>query len=400
MEIAEELIHSPEDLSRVCAHLAACGRFGLDTEFVGEESYHPLLCLVQIATAEKLYLIDPLVTGPLDALWNIITDPACEVIVHAGREEVRLCHLWSGRVPGNLFDLQLAAGLVGYNYPLGHGTLVSQLLGKNLAKGETLTEWRTRPLTAAQIRYAFDDVRHLLQLWQRLSDQLNQLERLTWAREEFARLCTLAIPTEPGLAPGTERWRKLRGSGTLDRQRLAVLRELYDWREQLAAQHNRPPRTLVRDDLLVEIARRNPKSTRDLTHVRGLAKKFIPELIDAVEKGHRVPPEDRPYPSERDIDPPQVGWMVNLLGASLADFCVRSQLANNLVATTMDLKLLVRAKMQGTEVPGECSLTRGWRSEFVLPHLQAILDGRRSLRIADPRAAAPLAYDDVTSTHP
>ena len=355
MESTEELILSPADLSQVCAHLAACGHFGLDTEFVGEDSYHPRLCLVQIATTEKLYLIDPFVVGPLDALWNLIVDPACQVIVHAGREEVRLCHLWSGRTPANLFDLQIAAGLVGYAYPLGHGSLVSLLLGKNLAKGETLTEWRTRPLTDAQIRYAFDDVRYLLPLWQRLSGQLLKLGRADWAAEEFARLCVLAKPTEAGLIAGTERWRKLRGSGTLDRQRLAVLRELYNWREQLAAQNNRPPRTLVRDDLLLEIARRNPKNAHDLSHVRGLAKKFIPELIEAVEKGHQVPPEDRPFPAERDLDPPQLGWMVSLLSAVLADFCVRNQLAGNLVASTVDLKLLVRAKMQQTEIPSECA---------------------------------------------
>lgn len=394
MESAEEIVHEPQELSQVCARLTECGRFGLDTEFVGEDTYHPSLCLVQIATAEKLYLIDPLAVGALDPLWNVIVDPACEVIVHAGREEVRLCHLWSGRTPGSLFDLQIAAGLVGYNYPLGHGALVAQVLGKSLAKGETLTEWRTRPLTAAQVRYAFDDVRYLLPLWERLSGQLQQLGRTAWAREEFARLCTQATPTESGLAPGTERWRKLRGAGTLDRQRLAVLRELYYWREQLAAQNNRPPRTVVRDDLLLEIARRNPRHTRDLNHVRGLAKKFLPELIEVVERGHKVLPEDRPTPVERDLDPPQVGWLVNVLSAALADFCIRSQLASSLVASMVDLKMLVRARMQGAELPAESLLTRGWRAEFVLPHLLAILDGKRSLRIADPRATAPLGYDD------
>src|ERR1700722_9363705 len=199
MEPVEELVHSPESLGQVCAHLADCRRFGMDTEFVGEESYHPSLCLIQIATEEKLYLVDPFSAGPLDALWKVIVDPASEVIVHAGREEVRLCHLWSGQTPANLFDLQIAAGLVGYGYPLGHGPLVSQVLGKSLSKGETLTEWRTRPLTPAQIRYAFDDVRYLLSLWQRLSGLLDKLDRQAWAREEFAKLRVLATPTEAGL---------------------------------------------------------------------------------------------------------------------------------------------------------------------------------------------------------
>src|SRR5205085_5569438 len=104
-----------------------------------------------------------------------------------GREEVRLCHLWTGQTPGNLFDLQIAAGMVGLAFPLGHGTLVNQVLGVQIAKGETLTEWRERPLTPQQIRYAFDDVRFLLPLWQQLSTRLEQSGRVEWAREEFTR---------------------------------------------------------------------------------------------------------------------------------------------------------------------------------------------------------------------
>ena len=113
-----------------------------------------------VATPERLILIDPLSAGPLDAFWKLVTDPARRVIVHAGREEVRLCHLWTGHKPGNLFDLQIAAGLVGLPYPLSHGSLVAHVLDKKLDKGETLTEWSTRPLTKAQIHYAFDDVRY------------------------------------------------------------------------------------------------------------------------------------------------------------------------------------------------------------------------------------------------
>ncbi len=178
-------------------YLAKCPVIGFDTEFVGEETYHPSLCLVQVATPTRLVLIDPLSAGPLDAFWQLIVDPARVVVVHAGREEVRLCRLWSGQPPGNLFDLQLAAGLAGLVYPLGHGALVNQVLGVRLAKGETLTEWRRRPLTPEQIRYAFDDVRFLLAAWEKLTARLNKLGRLAWAREEFARLALITGPEDP-----------------------------------------------------------------------------------------------------------------------------------------------------------------------------------------------------------
>src|SRR5712692_10203165 len=186
--LPEVIIAQPEELAVCCTHLASCPHFGFDTEFVGEQTYHPRLCLVQVATAERLFLIDPVTVGPLDAFWEVVVDPAHLVVVHAGREEVRLCHLWTGRTPGNLFDLQIAAGLVGLAYPLGHAALVCQLLGVQLPKAETLTEWRDRPLTKQQIRYAFDDVRYLLPLWQRLAGRLGELQRPDWAIEEFTRL--------------------------------------------------------------------------------------------------------------------------------------------------------------------------------------------------------------------
>src|SRR5579875_2937858 len=245
-QVREEIIAHPEELAACCAELAKCPYFGFDTEFVGEDTYHPRLCLVQVATEDGLYLIDPFTAGPLDAFWQLVVDPARLVVVHAGREEVRLCRLWTGQTPGNLFDLQLAAGLAGWTYPLGYGTLVNQVLGIQMAKGETLTEWRHRPLTPAQIRYAFDDVRYLLPVWRRLSERLEELGRTEWAREEFARLTLNAAPEEPA----TERWRKLRGLGSLDRRRLAIVRALYNWREETAARTNRPTRTIVRDDLI------------------------------------------------------------------------------------------------------------------------------------------------------
>ena len=208
-EIPEVIITQPQELAAFCAYLASCPQFGFDTEFIGEQTFHPRLCLIQVATAEKLFLIDPMTVGPLGAFWDIVVDPAHTVIVHAGREEVRLCHLWTGRTPGNLFDLQIAAGLVGLAYPLSHASLVSQLLGVQMRKGETLTEWGNRPLTQWQFRYAFDDVRYLLALWQRLAGRLQELNRADWAREEFARLATQAVPEEPS----AEKWRKLRGLG-------------------------------------------------------------------------------------------------------------------------------------------------------------------------------------------
>src|SRR5437879_10716556 len=196
-DLPEQIITHADELADCCAYPSTCPVFGFDTEFVGEESYHPRLCLIQVATPERLLLIDPLSAGPLDAFWNLVVDPSHQVVAHAAREEVRLCKLFTGKTPGNLFDLQIAAGLAGLAYPLGHGALVSQVLGVQLAKGETLTEWRDRPLTRQQIRYAFDDVRYLLPLWEKITTRLKEMGRAEWAREEFVRLAEHAAPEEP-----------------------------------------------------------------------------------------------------------------------------------------------------------------------------------------------------------
>jgi ribonuclease D len=388
-ELQEEIIGTPEELGACCALLASCPHFGFDTEFVGEETYHPRLCLVQVATAERLFLIDPFSAGPLDAFWKLVVDPARVVVVHAGREELRLCRLWTGQTPGNLFDLQLAAGLVGLPYPMGHGALVADVLGVRLAKGETLTEWRHRPLSAAQVRYAFDDVRYLLPAWQRLSARLEKLGRTEWAREEFARLARQAAPDDPI----AERWRKIRGLGSLDPRRLAVVRALFTWREEVADRTNRPARTILRDDLIVEIARRNPTRERDLHTVRGLAKRDLEAIVHTVVEARALPAEELPLAMEREQDPPQVQLVASVLNAVLGDLCARKRLAPSLAATAAEIKLLVRARLAGGPLPDNALLTHGWRAAYVLPELLDILDGRRAVRVANVAADAPFSYE-------
>lgn len=398
VEPEEILITAAEELVACRTHLAGCPRIGLDIEFVGEDHYHPKLCLVQVATPDKLYVIDPFTVGPLEGFWKELVDPAHQVIVHAGREEVRLCRRASGQAPGNLFDLQIAAGLVGLGYPIGHGPLVGQLLGVHLSKVETLTEWRNRPLTASQIRYALDDVRYLLDLEAQLSQRLTSLKRMSWATEEFARFIAEVAVDGPALE--SEKWRKLKGIGSLDRRRLAIVRELYAWRDEEAARLNRPPRTVVRDDLLIEIARRNPTKDRDLHVVRGLAKRHAGDIVAAVERARALPLEQCPRPAERDRDPPQVALVVAVLNAVLQDFAVRRQLSASLVASSSDVKELVRACMASGQLPEDSIWHKGWRAEFVLPELMGVVEGRRAIRVADLNCDAPFAFVPMEQPSP
>jgi ribonuclease D len=243
-------------------------------------------------------------------------------------------------------------------------------------------------LTAEQLRYAFDDVRHLLALWRQIADQLQRLNRNEWAREEFLRMQKATDPEELL----SEKWRRLRGLGSLDRRRLAIARALYQWREDQAERNNRPSRTILRDDLIIEIARRNPTRDRDLQVVRGLPRREVDAILETVAQARTLSLDQCPVQSDRDQDPPQVGLVASILQAVLGDLCVRLQLAPNLAATTQDVKSLVRARLAGEGPPEGSLLTHGWRQQHLLPELQAVLEGRRLIRIANVRAEAPLTY--------
>jgi ribonuclease D len=394
--VPEHVVATPDQYAAFLDHVRGVNRLGLDTEFVGEDSYRPELCLVQVSTPDALFVVDPLACGSLHEFWELLLDPARVVVVHAGREELRMARHAVGAAPANVFDVQIGAALVGLAYPIGYAGLVQEVLAARAHKGETLTDWRRRPLTPAQVKYAFDDVRFLLPLWERLADRLKRLKRTEWAAEEFEAFARWAVSDEPAV----EKWRRLKGLGGLSRRELAVARELFVWREDFAARLNRPPRVLLRDDLIVEIARRGPSRPDDVQYVRGIPRGEGDSIRAAVARALALPTDDLPAVAERDNDLPHVATLASLLGVVLSDFCLRNRLAPNFVATSADLKALVRARQRDGRPPTDSSLASGWRADAVRPHLEAVLDGDAVIRIADPTAANPIAVEPIAPPEP
>ena len=314
--LPEQLVTHPAQLAACLGHLAKAPLIGFDTEFVGEDAYRPELCLVQVATAEELFVIDPFECGPLDEFWRLLLDPNRTTIVHAEREDIRMCYFQAGKPPAHVFDVQIAAGLVGMTDPIGYAGLVHDLLHQRMQKGETLTDWRKRPLTPAQVRYAYDDVRFLLPAHRKLTERLKRHHRLDWAREEFSSAVRKAVADDATV----ERWRKIKGLGALDRRALAVAREVYGWRDKFAERLNRPPRFLMRDDLLIEVAKRAPTRAEDLHAVRGLPRGQEEAILEAVKRAKALPGDQCPEPETRDSDPPNVVLLGNLLNVVLNDF--------------------------------------------------------------------------------
>lgn len=387
--LPEQLVSAPAELAGCVEHLAAHPLVGFDTEFVGEDTYRPELCLIQVSTAERLYLIDPYTCGPLDRFWALMHDPARTVIAHAGREEVRMCRFQSGTAPANLFDLQIAAGLVGLTYPIGYAGLVQLVLGARLNKGDTLSDWRRRPLSASQVRYAYDDVRYLIPAYTKIAAKLTRYDRMGWAADEFGGFIKWAVGDGEA---AVERWRRVKGAGALRRRELAVLRAAFHWREGVAVRQNRPPRTVMRDDVLIEVARRGSRSADDVLHLRGVPPREAEAILAAVREANRLPADECPAPSEGEQDPPQVAVLGGLLNVVLNDVCDRLKLAQSLVCSQQDLKDLVRSKQPGGRLPADSPFLAGWRREAVLPHLERVLAGGLMVRVTDPRVPAPLEY--------
>jgi ribonuclease D len=389
--LPERMVDTAPALAECVAHLAAHRVIGFDTEFVGEDTFRPELCLIQVSTAERLYLIDPYEVGSLAPFWALLHDSARTVIAHAGREEVRMCRFQSGAPPANLFDTQIAAGLIGLTYPISYAGLVQIVLGARLNKGDTLSDWRRRPLSASQVRYAYDDVRYLIPAYERLTAKLEKYSRTDWAAEEFAAF----VKWTSGEDMAVERWRKVKGSGALGRRELAVLRAVFEWRLGVAERQDRPARGVMRDDVLLEVARRGARTPDDLGSLRGIPPREFENVQRAVMEANRIPQAELPPKIESEQDPPQVAVLGSLLTVVLNDVCDRLKLAQSLVCSQQDLKDLVRSRQPGGRMPADSPFLEGWRKTDVLPHLERVLEGGLAVRVNDPKTTAPLEYIEI-----
>lgn len=385
----ELLIECPEGLLDLVEHLRDAGRFAFDSEFVSEETFEPVLGLIQVATRDRLAVVDPLAIGDVGAFWDVLTDPGIEVVMHAAGEDLRICKGQTGRLPARVVDVQIAAGLAGFSYPLSHSNLTQQALGISLPGGETRTDWRRRPLSPAQLRYALDDVRYLLDVADSLDQRLDVRGRRAWAEAEYrAQLESIRARDDE------DRWRRLPGLHHLSRRGLEAARRLYDWRRDDARRSNRPLRQVMRDDLLVAIARRLPTSRKDLEALRDFNRPHLlarsAEILRVLDTARQVPAESLPEHAGRHDEGPGLAMVVALLTAALNHCCTREQVAFGLVGSASDLRDLVRWYHLGRPEDRRPDLARGWRETVCGSTLIDVLAGRQALRISDPAAEVPV----------
>ena len=369
-------IDSPEELDELCRQLSHSPWIALDTEFMREKTYYPRLCLIQLATTDLVACIDPLSIRDLSPLLDVIYDRSITIVMHAARQDLEIFYHLRGTLPAPVFDTQIAALLLGFPDQTGYGNLVRGILGKNLEKLHTRADWSARPLTRDQIRYAADDVIYLVAIYQHLVDRLNALGRADWLSEDFENLVDPALyDNPPELA-----WLKVRGSNRLKGPSLSILQSLAHWREETAQREDRPRGWLLKDDVLIDIARHMPVTQQALGKIRGvhdgMLRKHGERLLELILAAKDRQPVPFPGSEQRIRLTPVQDAMVDVMMALVRISGAENSLNPAVLASRKQLEELV---VNGSDA----AVMRGWRRKLVGDELQAMLDGRLSLSVDD-----------------
>jgi ribonuclease D len=383
-------IATSDDIAAAATLAREHGRIGIDTEFMSEGRYRALLCLVQIAVDDdarpegesRIDLIDPLESdADVTPIAQLLADPAIEVVLHAGRQDVAILRrAWTTEIT-NIFDTQLAAGFVGASAQTGYGNLLGTMLGRRVGKTASYTRWDARPLTAEQLSYAAEDVAHLLELADEVQRRLKETGRLSWAREECRRLESATDERDPLTA-----WERLPRVGQLDPRARGVARELAAWRERTASEEDRPVGSVLGDPALVELAKRHPSNLAALEQIRGIHPSGIRRrgaaILEAIAAGMKAEPIARDEPRGRSE--PEDAPLIVLAEALLRARSLEAGLAYELIASRNELELIVAATRRHESEPDVRTL-EGWRSELVGADLRALLGGRKAISVGPDR---------------
>ncbi|NOR81379.1 MAG: ribonuclease D, partial [Methyloprofundus sp.] len=267
-----QFVDSVAELQVLCQKMKQESWLAIDTEFLREKTYYPKFCLLQIATLDWVACIDPIaLEGEMMELFEIINDPGIVKVLHSCRQDVEIFYHLTGKLPAPVYDTQLVAPLLGFQENPGYAMLVSGFLNINLSKIHTRTDWSQRPLSAEQIQYAADDVIYLAKIYQLMQKKLQVLGRENWLKEDFEQLMN------PDLydIPPANAWLKIRGKNKLTGKQLAIVQILAEWREQTAKKDNRPKNWILRDELILDMAKLQPTNLQSVAQIRGINDGFV-----------------------------------------------------------------------------------------------------------------------------
>lgn len=353
-----QLVDQPDTLAPA---LTQQEHLGVDTEFMREKTYYAQLCLLQIATPDEIYCVDPLTESGQQIFWQQLLER--DWVVHSARQDIEVVYQTAGTMPASLFDTQIAAALLGYPAQMGYAGLVKELFGIEMDKSHTRADWTKRPLREAYLQYAAEDVEHLLAAYDALSEQLERKCRFEWAREDsHALLDARLYEIDAAEAIG-----RLKGARNFRGRRRAAAERLAAWRENEAIKRDRPRQWIMRDNVLLEIAYHLPGSRKELERLDGIPPKLVSRvgkrLLEEVAASNR---DENGYRPPRPPSESQKG-LLKEMQAEVSSVADELGIAAETVASKRELSAIMISGNRDSRV------FSGWRKNVIGDALQRLL---------------------------
>lgn len=372
------LITTNKDLKSLCTKLKKSEYLTVDTEFIRERTYWPHLCLVQVCGDDgEPYAIDPLAEDiDMKPFYELMNDKKILKVFHACRQDLEIFFNESGKMPGPIFDTQVAAMVCGFGEQVSYEVLVNTLAKKQIDKSSRFTDWAQRPLTSKQLKYALADVTHLRKIFEKLVDKLDEKNRTSWIKDEMKAL----VDKEKYDLDPIDAWERIRVPNYKPRT-LCILREVAAWREDLAQKADVPRGRIMKDEALAEIATHPPTTVEALGRMRNVNQGFAQsergqQVIDAVKRGMEMDVKDAPERDPRPQLPPGMGPTIDLLRVLLKLKCEEEEVAQKLLCNAADLELIA-AHGKDAKVPA----MSGWRFKIFGKDALDLRDGKLAIAV-------------------
>ncbi|WP_415961976.1 ribonuclease D [Collinsella tanakaei] len=369
-------ISTYEELSAFCERAARFDAIAVDTEFLRERTYHPRLCLVQVATPDECVVIDVIAIDNLAPLAILMRDEGTVKVFHACSQDMEVLNYTLGALPAPIFDTQVAAAFLGERMQASYNGMVHAFCGVTLPKSESLTDWSRRPLTPEQIEYALDDVRYLIKAYDVIMERLDKSGRVSWVLDEIKPL----TDRSHYVVDRRVAFKRVKRVNSLTRRQLAVARELAAWREARAEYSNIPRKWLMSDEVLIALSKRPPHDAASLRRVRGteqLSDADVAGALSVIARGESCPADKYPFIA-RTHKPasPELESVIDLMYALIRLVGERSGVATAMIASRDDL-------VDYVDCPQDSPLREGWRFELVGTLIDDLLNGDIGLTVKD-----------------
>jgi len=365
-------IDTQDKLGNICQQFSHSDFLAVDTEFVRQSTYYPILALLQVCDSKQIAIIDPLAVKDLSPLMSLLYNKEITKVLHSARQDMEIFYHLNNSVPESLFDTQICAALLGYGEQIGYAPLVKQLLNYDLDKSQTRTDWLKRPLTQKQIDYAANDVLYLAKLYPLQKQKLEDLGRSKWLDKDFQFLSKTST-----YAPSPDTmWLKIKGVNKLKKQKLAVLKNLSAFREQLAIKQDRPRRRVIADDTLLNLAVNPPTDKQELQEHRGLNQQFLQHnaaaILSLIQQGLDIADKDCPkLPAYTKLSKNEEALAACLM--AIVHLCAsNNKISSQTLCSRKELDNLIGGQR-------DLSVLSGWKNELIGKHLLKFLTGKAHL---------------------